>query len=138
MARGGEGNWMRQAQAGTPDFREILVRKEGEFRRSLRQRDDIAIQKSADQMDEIQYAAERDMAMRNVDRSSTLHREVKAALARLEDGTFGVCVDCEEEISPKRLAALPWATRCIRCQETADSNGQENADTDSETLVHAA
>jgi hypothetical protein len=49
-------------------FQEILERKEAELIRVMRRRDDIAIQKSADQMDEIQYASERDLAIRNVDR----------------------------------------------------------------------
>jgi RNA polymerase-binding transcription factor DksA len=46
-------------------------------------------------------------------------------------------MDCEETINPKRLAAVPWALRCIRCQEAADRDGQEAAD-GSEALVNAA
>jgi DnaK suppressor protein len=116
-------------------FQAILEGKANELSLTLRQRDDIAIEKSADQMDEIQYAAQRDMAMRNVDRGSTLHRHVKAALLRIQDGSFGICTDCETAISPKRLAALPWATRCIRCQEAFDLNGEESAETDTQSLV---
>ena len=119
-------------------FQAILEGKANELNLALRQRDDLAIEKSADQMDEIHYASQRDMAMRSVDRGSTLHRHVKAALLRIHDGSFGVCVDCECDISPKRLAALPWATRCIRCQEASDRHGAEYAETDSESLVHAA
>src|SRR5262249_12478741 len=40
----------------------------------------------------------------------------RRALARLEDGEFGYCMDCGEEISPKRLAAVPWAECCVECQ----------------------
>ena len=65
----------------------------------MQKRDDIAIEKSADQMDEIQYASERDLAIRNVDRESTLLRDVKAALRRIHDGSFGVCIECESAIS---------------------------------------
>jgi DnaK suppressor protein len=104
--------------------RESLERKQAELAWVLRARDGIAIEKSADQMDEIQYASERDLAIRNVDRDSALLREVKAALRRLHDGNFGTCIDCEYEISSKRLAAVPWAARCIRCQETADRDRQ--------------
>jgi DnaK suppressor protein len=88
-------------------------------------------------MDEIQYATERDLAIRNVDRESTLLRQVKAALQRIHTGDFGTCADCEETISPKRLTAVPWATRCIKCQETADREGQETEDA-SETFSNAA
>ena len=56
-------------------FQEILERKAAELGRFLRTRDDIAIEKSADQMDEVQFASERDLAIRNVDRESTLLRE---------------------------------------------------------------
>jgi len=103
----------------------------------LRNRDGITIEKSADQMDEIQFATERDLAIRNVDRESTLLRQVKAALRRIDSGCFGTCLDCEETISPKRLAAVPWAARCIQCQEVADRNGLDAGDA-SEALDNAA
>ena len=63
-------------------FQEVLERKEIELAKVLGKRDDIAIEKSADQMDEVQYATERDLAIRNVDRESNLLRQVKAALRR--------------------------------------------------------
>jgi DnaK suppressor protein len=116
---------------------EILERKQAELMGGLRNRDGIAIEKSADQMDEIQYATERDLAIRNVDRDSALLRQVKAALGRIHSGCFGICLDCEETISPKRLAAVPWAQRCIRCQELADRDRPEGADV-SEALGNAA
>ena len=46
-----------------------------------------------------------------------LLREVSDALLRIEHGTYGVCMECEEEISTKRLDALPWAKYCVTCQE---------------------
>jgi DnaK suppressor protein len=116
---------------------EILEAKQAELAGELRNRDGITIEKSADQMDEIQFATERDLAIRNVDRESTLLRQVKAALHRIHNGGFGACLDCEEAISPKRLAAVPWATRCIQCQEIADRNRSEGVDV-SEALDNAA
>jgi RNA polymerase-binding transcription factor len=109
-------------------FQEALETKAAELDRVLRTRDDIVIEKSADQMDEIQRATERDLAIRNVDRESALLRQVKAALARIHDGSFGACIECESAISPKRLTAVPWAPRCIQCQEAADRHGEERAD----------
>jgi len=122
----------------TGEFQKILEQKQSELNQALRARDDIAIEKSADQMDEIQYAYERDLAIRNVDRSSTLLRDVKGALRRIHDGSFGICVDCESPISPKRLAAVPWASLCIQCQEAADQYGQGATEVLSETLEDAA
>ena len=125
----------------TPDeiskAKEILVRKEAELGRVLRNRDGISIEKSADQMDEIQYASERDLAISNVDRDSSLMRQVKAALGRIHNGGFGTCLDCESAIGPKRLAAVPWAPRCIGCQESAERDGQAGAEA-VETLANAA
>jgi len=104
---------------------EILQRKEAELIRTLRERGGIAIERSADPMDEIQYASERDLAIGNVDRESTLLRNVKAALQRLHSGRFGTCMECESEISGKRLAAVPWAPLCIECQNATDRDGRE-------------
>ncbi|MGA2435673.1 MAG: TraR/DksA family transcriptional regulator [Bryobacteraceae bacterium] len=126
---------MKTARTGMGGFQEILARKEAEMVRVLRERDGIAIEKSADQMDEIQYASERDLAIRNADRESTLLRDVKAALRRIHDGSFGTCIECEGSISPKRLAAVPWASRCIQCQENTDRGGQEIPESVRETLL---
>jgi DnaK suppressor protein len=131
----GRGGTVMNTEMG--GVKAILERKEAELVQVLRKRDGIATEKSADQMDEIQYASERDLAIRNVDRESTLLRDVKAALLRIHNGSFGTCIECEWEISPKRLAAVPWASRCIRCQDAADRDGGERTDV-SETLANAA
>lgn len=47
--------------------------------------------------------------------------EVDAALARLRDGRYGLCVDCGEGIAPARLSAYPTATRCLECQQTHEA-----------------
>jgi DnaK suppressor protein len=46
-----------------------------------------------------------------------LVREVEDALRRIESGAYGVCHECEEPISAKRLDAVPWAKYCVTCQE---------------------
>ena len=42
-------------------------------------------------------------------------QQIDAALARLEAGEYGLCVDCEQEIDPRRLKALPYALLCAEC-----------------------
>src|SRR5882672_12525675 len=120
-------------------FKKILETKQEDLERIVRNRDAITIEKSADALDEVQHAAERELAIRNLDRESNLLRNVRAALRRIEDGSFGVCLHCEEDISPKRLAAVPWTPYCIQCQEAADRNqagdGSESFD---ELMVNAA
>ena len=46
-----------------------------------------------------------------------LLREISDALLRIEQGNYGVCLECEEPISVKRLEAVPWARYCVACQE---------------------
>jgi DnaK suppressor protein len=129
---------MNVAPTEISGFQEILERKQAELAHVLRKRDDIAIERSADQMDEIQYASQRDLAIRNVDRDAALLRQVKASLQRIHDGSFGICIECEEAISSKRIAAVPWAPRCIQCQDAADRNLRETTETSDETLDNAA
>src|ERR1700684_2840855 len=119
-------------------FKEILEARQAELELFVRNREGIAIEKSPDALDEVQHAAERELAIRNLDRESQLLRNVRGALRRIDEGTFGVCLHCEEDISPNRVAAVPWTPFCIGCQEMADrqsGDGSENLD---ELLVNAA
>jgi DnaK suppressor protein len=129
---------MKIAQNEMRGFQEVLEEKAHALVGVLRKREDIAVEKSADQMDEIQYASERDLAIQNVDRQSTLLAEVTAALRRIQDGSFGTCTECEAAISPKRLAAVPWAALCIQCREVADRAAEAFPDSLGESLGHAA
>ena len=119
-------------------FKKILENKQDELERVVRNRDAITIEKSADALDEVQHAAERELAIRNLDRESNLLRNVRSALRRIEEGSFGICLHCEEEISPKRLAAVPWAPFCIQCQEQAARNHEDGNEMLDDMLVNAA
>lgn len=109
-------------------YKELLESKQIELARLLRNRDDIAIDRSADALDEVTRAAERELAIRNLDRESGHLRNVRSALHRIADGSYGVCVHCDEDISPRRLAAVPWTPLCIRCQEAADRDAIEGTE----------
>src|ERR1700678_4432829 len=119
-------------------FKEVLETKQAELTQVLRNRDGIAIEKSPDALDEVQNAAERELAIRNLDRESNLLRNVRAALHRMDEGTFGVCAHCEEDITIKRVNAVPWAAYCIQCQEIADGSQEEGSEALDDILVHAA
>jgi DnaK suppressor protein len=118
-------------------YKNVLDDKQTELVQMIRNRDGIVIEKSADALDEVQYATERELAIRSLDRDSNLLRNVRAALSRIEDGSFGVCLHCEEDISPKRLTALPSTAFCIVCQETADRGRYEGAENLDELLTTA-
>jgi DnaK suppressor protein len=120
------------------DYRNELLAKQEELAQLIRNRDGITIEKSADALDEVQNATERELAIRSLDRDSNLLRKVRGALRRIEEGSFGVCLHCEEDISAKRLAAVPWTTFCIQCQEIADRTQGDNAENFEEWLIKAA
>jgi DnaK suppressor protein len=103
----------------------VLRAKELELSRSLRNRDEIVIEKESDDLDAVQLMEERELAIRNLARNSGALRQIRHALSRIGNGTYGVCLHCEEEISPKRMAAVPWAEFCIACQEKRDRLGTE-------------
>ena len=107
-------------------YKAVLEAKQAELSAGLRNREDIAIEKTPDAIDEVQLAGERELAIRNLDRESNLLRNVKGGLARIADGSYGVCMHCEEDIKPKRLDAVPWTKYCIRCQEAADRHEFES------------
>jgi DnaK suppressor protein len=71
---------------------------------------------SADLLDLTTMEADRSFHLRIRDRESKLIRKIKAALRRIEDGTYGECDECGEDISPNRLQARPVTTYCIRCK----------------------
>jgi RNA polymerase-binding protein DksA len=48
--------------------------------------------------------------------SENVLSSIDGALARIEQGTYGICVTCGKPISQERLAAIPWATQCIDCK----------------------
>jgi DnaK suppressor protein len=116
-------------------YKEILEAKRRELEGNVRNREGIAIEKTPDALDEVQHAAERELAIRNLDRESNLLRNVRGALARIEEGSFGVCLHCEEDINPKRLNAVPWAPYCITCQEMADRSKVEATEEFDELMV---
>jgi DnaK suppressor protein len=67
------------------------------------------------------FEQQRDLALRD---HNTQHLElVEAAIARLDDGTYGTCLRCGRPIAPERLDALPWAAYCIDCQRLVGRGG---------------
>jgi RNA polymerase-binding transcription factor len=115
-------------------YKAILLAKQAELSGGQRNRDEILIEKTPDALDEVQLAGERELAIRTLDREASLLRNVRGALSRINDGSFGVCMHCEEDIKPKRLEALPWAAFCIRCQEAADRSEFASAESLDELL----
>jgi DnaK suppressor protein len=101
-------------------FRKALENKVAELGSRPTNREALAIEASPDELDRIQQASNHEFAMNSLERNYEGLREVRMALHRIAAGTFGICIECEENISPKRLAAVPWASCCIACQEAPE------------------
>lgn len=93
-------------------WREDLIRQAGGTVASLK---DSRVQFS-DPLDQATYEASQNFMLRIKDRESRLIRKIDDALSRLQNGTYGICEMCEEEISAERLKARPVTTFCIRCK----------------------
>ena len=102
-------------------YESLLQNLRGDALNDLRRRDDIHIQREADALDELQNATHRDLVVADLNRNNQKLRLIEAALLRIHDGVYGECEGCEEPIPLKRLTALPWAVRCVACQEHLDA-----------------
>jgi len=109
-------------------YKSLLESKQADLERNLRKLDEIAVETAAEAMDNVQLAGERDFAITNLERETSLLSEVNAALERISDRSYGLCLNCGQRISPARLSAVPWASLCIHCQEAADQDRETGRD----------
>jgi DnaK suppressor protein len=108
-------------KAKPAQYRKILEKKAEEVRRSM------SAQKAAQVVARLDIPSdEGDLSQQHheewifLNRNSIdmkLLREISGALHRIDGGTYGICMECEQPISSKRLDAVPWARYCVSCQE---------------------
>ena len=94
----------------------------GEFNKTVNGMTDFS-ERFPDPSDRATVESERNFTLRIRDRERMLIGKIKEALDRIENGDYGVCEDCEEDIAEKRLKARPVTTLCIECktrQETEE------------------
>ena len=101
-------------------FRDALWMKRAELALRSQTRENIAIERSADALEEVAFKSTREIAVAQLHRESVIRQNVELALKRLDARTFGECIHCGSEISRRRLVAVPWAPFCMGCQESAD------------------
>ncbi len=70
----------------------------------------------ADPLDQATHTTERNFSHHLCSRNNTVIRDIKRALQDIEEGIYGICDLCDEEIPIKRLKAKPMARHCIECQ----------------------
>jgi len=114
-------------EADVNRYKGVLLRTREAIAGKSREREAIWVAHCNEVMETVQLASEREFAIRALELEKRCLTQVDAALDRIEDGEFGVCMECEEPISPKRLAAVPWACYCLRCQEMEDRRQAEEA-----------
>ena len=74
-----------------------------------------------DPTDRAALEADRNFMLRIRDRESKLIKKIKEALERIDNGTYGICDSCGEDISIKRLKARPVTTQCIDCKSKEEA-----------------
>jgi DnaK suppressor protein len=112
----------------TKKIRDVLKKKQNDLEQDGNSsREALVIEGSADELDRVQRAQERDFALGGLDRNAKLLREVRIAIERVDKGTFGICQNCEKDISLRRLAAMPWTAFCIVCQEASEIASQPSS-----------
>ena len=80
----------------------------------------------ADEVDQIQATASREVGLATREMLLTRVNHLSAALDRLNEGEYGVCVECAEPIAPARLHALPEVQTCVRCQAGLERLGHHS------------
>jgi len=110
-------------------FRDVLVAKKRALlqnaRRTLSEDMSLAPDDLPDEMDLASSEYLQSFTFRLRGREKTFLKKIDHALSKIETSTFGICENCEEEISLKRLEARPETTLCIRCKE--DQEKREKA-----------
>jgi DnaK suppressor protein len=106
-------------------FRKLLTRRLEELlMEAERTKDQVkeTEEPSSDPMELASNDSDRDFLLRLRDRERKLMVKIKEALERVEDGTFGICEECGEKISEKRLRARPMTTLCIDCKHEQEAS----------------
>lgn len=102
-------------------FREILEDKREQIlkkaKRTLNEDMTLDTDDMPDEMDLASSEYLQSFTFRLRGREKTFLKKINHALAKIDEGTFGICEECEEPISSKRLEARPETTLCIRCKE---------------------
>jgi DnaK suppressor protein len=119
-------------------FKEVLRIKQAELSGTSRNLESIAIERSPEELEEAQLKCDRELVIAGLNRDSAMRRDVQLALVRINDHSFGTCLHCGEEISKRRLEAVPWTPLCIRCREAADLGDESVLESVGQVLLDAA
>ncbi len=113
------------------DYRKLIENREqdllDEIDKNQIEAREMTDQAPAEAMERMVNLEGRDTLLRHNDADFQELTEVRDALRRLDDGTFGKCLDCGREIPAARLAAIPWTAYCLDDQEKRDQGGSQSS-----------
>jgi DnaK suppressor protein len=116
----------------TLQYERLLLKKRDEINRGLRNHrlvDALAIE---DPFDGIEH---RNVDLHRFAADADVMSDIRSALDRIADGSFGVCVECGERIPARRLQVLPWARCCVSCQAELERRARDDGE---ELMPHAS
>lgn len=112
-------------------FKKALLEQKGallkEAERTVDEGLGVISEEMPDTVDRSSVEADRNFTLRLRERERLLLMKIDEALGRLEDGSFGVCLECGEDITLNRLLARPMATMCIQCKEAQEQGENPRA-----------
>lgn len=107
---------------GLQNYRKLLLAKKSELLSGFRHKLDTLVAPGNAAPEDLAPILHDQFVALQINRLDSLQlKQVDAALNRMDREGYGVCVDCDDPISYKRLDAIPWANRCIACQERLSS-----------------
>ncbi len=130
---------MSKAIKSTPktrfeNYEKLLLKKAEEIRRSMSAQKVVQmvsrLDVPSDEGDLSQQSHEEWIFLNRNTLDMKLLREVEDALRRIRKGTYGICHECDEPISAKRLDAVPWAKYCVPCQERIAARADRGEESD--------
>src|SRR5215510_5623013 len=116
--------------------RDALVARKDQILKQLNEEvkegKEAALDEGIDQYDLASEERSREINLILSDRDRDKLQAIEDALERIEDGSYGICEQCEEEIAPERLEALPFTRLCVTCQGETEKEAKLHRRTDEE------
>ena len=114
------GRTMTLKKSELAEYKKVLLEKKAELEVSTAKSlllDDAVTDRQGDFADRSAAANEDEISIQRKQTDAKLLRAIDEALQRMEAGTYGICAECQEDIAPARLRAVPHTKVCIACKE---------------------
>ncbi len=102
-----------------------LQSKLSELQGASRNAEELQVEYLADPLDQVRSNTDREMAVQRLNLQTRLIHDVESAIAKIDEGLYGLCEQCEEPIARKRLDIMPWARQCVACQSKSEAAREE-------------